>query len=73
MCWLSLTVPVGQPAHCYRQLMQVPVSCARGIEIGFKARAIFFSFYFLFFFLGLQSETVEINLFLQKRFVFYEI
>ena len=43
---------IGLPAHRDRQLMQVPVLSACGIQIGFKTRAIVF--------LGLRSEIVDI-------------
>ena len=42
---------IGHPAHCYRQLMQVPVLRARGIQIGSKTCVIVF--------LGLCSEIVK--------------
>ena len=43
---------IGHPAHRYRRLMQVPVLCAHGIEMGSKTRAIVF--------LGLRSEIVDV-------------
>ena len=33
---------IGHPACRYRQLMQIPMLCARGIEIGSKTRVIIF-------------------------------
>ena len=41
----------GHPAYRYRQLMQVPVLSARGIEIGYKTCVIVF--------LSLGSEVVD--------------
>ena len=51
----------GHPAHSYTQLMQVPVLCARGIEIGSKTCGIVF--------LGLRSDIVDITLSSRERLV----
>ena len=61
LCWLWSTQAAvwarrmkGQPAHRYRQLMQVPVLSSRGMEIVFKTCFVVFCFL-----LGLRYEIVD--------------
>ena len=46
---------IGHPAHHYRQLMQVPVLSARGIQLGCKTRAIVFLFFVVVVFFFFSS------------------
>ena len=60
---------IGHPAHRYRQMMQVPVLCAREIEVGSKTSVIVF----FFFFSGLVCPKCEYDLSfgLRKRDLWY--
>ena len=66
---VGLQNKIGHPAHRYRQLMQIPVLSARGIQTGSKTCVIgccccccflFFGLLCLFFFGGARSEIVDI-------------
>ena len=52
---------IGHPAHCYTQLMQVPVLRARGIQIGCETCVSAF--------LGWHFEIIDVILNLRERLV----